>query len=552
MISDSHYQQFVAGLRKAIYTAGIFSMIASLLMLVIPLYTLQILDRVLSTRSLDTLVVLSFGVTLVLLIMALLNQIRDRIMARVANSMDEYLGPMVFRLLLQKAALTGIPEDSRLIRDVHQLRHFLASHSVYMLFELLWVPVFIVLIFFLNPVLGATVLAIALILALLGGIAEIAAKPLLLKAEDNYRQSVSSEEIFLRNAESIEAMGMGSHIEQLWHQQQGGGLGLDLRAADTLATLNALMRFSRTLLNVALMGVGGWLAISEQITTGVMIAAVIIGMRAVAPLEGLMGSWRHLNLARATYKNLRERLQRKDNLRLNHAITAIPQGGLTVEDLVYVPTGGKRPVLKGIGFNMPAGEVIGITGPNGSGKSTLLKLVMGLYVPTSGSVRLGDLEVCQLNRELFGYHIGYLKQDAELFPGTIADNISRLQPAPLDDVIQAARFAGAHDLINSLPDGYGTRVIDGGVNLSGGQRQMIALARAVFGAPGFVVLDEPTAMLDLHETEQVAAMLNRLREAKITTLLVTHQSRLLKEVSQVMVLKAGMIDSLHKVSGERA
>jgi ATP-binding cassette subfamily C protein EexD len=550
MLSDQRLQQLVDNIRSAVFSVGVFSLVSSVLMLVIPLFTLQVLDRVLSTRSIDSLIMLTIGAVLVLIIMGVLHQVRERIMARVAMQVDEQLGPMIFRLLLQQAAFTGIPENARLIREVHQLRNFLSGSSLFVLFELVWFPVFVVIVYVFSPILGGVVTAAALLILLFGALGELVARPLMLQAEDNYSNSVSSEDIFLRNAETIEAMGMSSHIEQLWHQQQGMGLTADLRSSDTIATLNALTRFTRTVLNIMLMSVGGWLVINEQITTGVMIASLIIGIRAIAPLEGLMISWRSFNLSRATYDRLKNRLLATETPRLNHAITSIPRGGLTVDNLVYVPHGSRKPVLKGISFHLPDGVVMGITGPNGAGKSTLLKIAMGLHAPTGGTVHLGDLEVSQLNRELFGYHIGYLKQDAELFPGTVADNISRLQPAPVDDVIAAAQFAGAHKMITSLPDGYGTKVIDGGVNLSSGQRQMIALARAVFGEPRFVVLDEPSAMLDLNETAAVGAMLKRLRHAKITTLLVTHQSRLLKQVNHVMVLKEGMIESMNKASPE--
>lgn len=547
MTPDQHLEQFSSSIRSAVKTVGLFSFISSGLMLVVPLFTLQVLDRVLSTRSIDTLVVLTSAAVFVVLVIALLYQVRDRIMARVVMKMDTDLGPALFRKNLQENAFTGMPENNHLISDIRKLRYFLTGSSLYNLFELPWTPLFIGIVFAFNPVLGAVVTMAVTVMLLLAFTIEYLAKPKMALAEQAQQSNRHHEDVFLRNSESIEAMGMSSQVEQLWQQQQASVHGNELQAEDGIATINAMVRFTRVLLNVMLIAVGAWLVVTSQITTGVMIASLIIGMRAIAPLEAVFSNWRLFNSSRSIINNIRRQIQTVPANRLNHPITAIPSGGLTIDNLVYVPVGSKKPVIKGINYHLPEGHILGVTGHNGSGKSTLLRLAMGLHRPTGGSVRLGDLEVSELNRELFGYHIGYLKQDADLFPGTVAENISRLQPASLNEVIDAAKFAGAHELIMSLPDGYSTRVMGAGFNLSGGQRQMIALARAVFGKPQFLILDEPTAMLDLHETEKVAAMLGRLRRAGITTLIATHQSRLLKEVNDVLILKSGQIDSSKKL-----
>ena len=547
MTTENRLDIFSNSIRSAVKTVGIFSFITSGLLLVVPLFTLQVLDRVLSTRSLDTLIVLTLGATFVVLLIAVLYLVRDRIMARVAIKVDTDLGPALFRKTLQDNAYKGVSENRHLISDIRKLRYFLSGASLYSLFELPWTPLFVAMVFAFSPVLGGMVTLAVMVMLLIGVLNEYLAKPGILQAEQKHHDHLVQEDVYLRNAESIEAMGMASQVEQLWHKHQGAVVDKEIRAEDTAATLNAISRFTRIMLNISLMSVGAWLVVTSQITTGVMIASLIIGMRAIAPLEAVFTNWRQLNVARSVYGNVRKQLESTAANRHNHAIISIPEGGLSIENLVYVPAESKKPVIKGINYHLPEGQILGITGPNGSGKSTLLRLAMGLHRPTNGSVRLGDLEVFELNRELFGYHVGYLKQNADLFPGTVAENISRLQPASLDEVIEVARFAGAHDLIMSLPEGYSTRVMGAGYNLSGGQRQMIALARAVFGKPKFLVLDEPTAMLDLNETENVAAMLRRLREAGITTLVATHQSRLLKEANDVLVLKAGQIDTMKKL-----
>jgi len=547
MTPANEQQIFANHILSAIKTVGLFSFITSGLLLVVPLFTLQVLDRVLSTGSIDTLIALTMGAVFVVMIIATLYLVRDRIMARVAMTIDTELGPALFRKTLQDNAYKGITDNKHLLNDIRKLRYFLSGSSLYSLFELPWTPLFVVLVFAFSPVLGGMVTLAVAVMLLIGVLNQYLAKPDMLKAEQHHQDHLVQEDVYIRNAESIEAMGMASQVEQLWHRHQGAIVGNEIRAEDTAASLNAVARFTRIVLNISLMSVGAWLVVSSQITTGVMIASLIIGMRAIAPLEGIFAHWRQLNVSRMIYNSVRKQLDNSKYIRLNHAITRIPEGGLSIENLVYVPEESKKPVIKGISYHLQEGQVLGITGPNGSGKSTLLRLAMGLHRPTGGSVRLGDLEVSDLNRELFGYHIGYLKQDAELFPGTVAENISRLQPSSLDEVIEAARFAGAHELIMSLPEGYSTKVMGAGHNLSGGQRQMIALARALFGSPKFLVLDEPTAMLDLNETENVAAMLRRLREARITTLVATHQSRLLKEVNDVLVLKTGQIDSMKKL-----
>ena len=408
MTPDQHLEKFSSSIRSAVKTVGLFSFISSGLMLVVPLFTLQVLDRVLSTRSIDTLVVLTSAAVFVVLVIALLYQVRDRIMARVVMKIDSDLGPALFRKNLQENAFTGMPENNHLISDIRKLRYFLTGSSLYNLFELPWTPLFIGIVFAFNPVLGAVVTMAVTVMLLLAFSSEYLAKPKMALAEQAQQSNRHDEDVFLRNSESIEAMGMSSQVEQLWQQQQASVHGNELQAEDGIATINAMVRFTRVLLNVMLIAVGAWLVVTSQITTGVMIASLIIGMRAIAPLEAVFSNWRLFNSSRSIINNIRRQIQTVQANRLNHPITAIPSGGLTIDNLVYVPLGSKKPVIKGINYHLPEGHILGVTGHNGSGKSTLLRLAMGLHRPTGGSVRLGDLEVSELNRELFGYHIGYL------------------------------------------------------------------------------------------------------------------------------------------------
>jgi len=544
MNTEATLNEFIDTKKKAIITVGLFSLVTSFLMLVIPLFTLQVLDRVISTRSVDTLIMLFVGAFFVLLLTSVLYLIRERIMSRIAIQVHEKIAPLIFRLLLKESAKNKENNQSNYLRDVYLLRYFFSGKAIFIFFEMIWVPVFISIIFLLSPMLGAVVGVAAVMILLLSLIAERIVRPQEAITEKNKLNNINQERLFISNAEVIEAMGMSSHVQNIWHKQQIRDYSTDLKADDVLSIIQSLMMLIRSTLNISLMAVGAWLVINEYLSVGVVIASLIIGMRAISPLESFIKSWRSINLFREIYRRLKNQINDVDKFKNNYAVTGVLKGNISVKNLVYVPFSGAKPILKGISFDLQSGKVMGITGPNGSGKSTLIKNVLGLYKPVSGSINIDDYDVTTLNRELLGNQLGYMKQDAELMPGTIAENISRLQPSPIDAVIDAAKLAGAHELIMSLKDGYSTEIKDGGSNLSGGQRQIIALARAVFGEPAFVVLDEPTAMLDMKETELVARMLARLRNAGITILVVTHQTRLLKEVDQIMVMKDGLIDSI--------
>lgn len=541
---ETNLQAFQKRISAVLKTVALFSIVASGLMLVIPLFTLQVLDRVISTRSIDTLLVLSVGAIGVLLIIALINLIRERIMINVANDLNAELWPEIFRAVIKDNALKAKHDKGDVLNQLQQVKHFLTSSAFFNLFELPWIPLFVVILFSFNATLGGIVLASIAAMLILSFVGELISRPRHDDASKLHVANRNNLDSYLRNAETIEAMGMSSQVEQLYFDQQQSLRQKEIRSESLLASLHSMARLVRMSLNVLLTAVGGWLVVDGQITTGVMIAGLIIGIKAVSPMENIMGNWKSLMLARQLYNQLKQNLSAAEYERSNHAISVVPVGDLTISNLVYVPASSNKAVIRGINYQVKAGSVLGITGPNGSGKSTFLKLAMGLLKPTSGHVQINDLEVSQLNRELFGYHIGYLKQDTALFPGTVAENISRLQPAAIDEIIRAAKMAGAHDLIMSLPQGYDTPLYDGGLNLSGGQRQMIAIARALFGDPRLVILDEPTAMLDLDETEQVAGMLKRLRQAGITTIVVSHQSRLLKEANDVLVIRQGAVDSL--------
>lgn len=519
--------------------AGFFSLFINLLALAVPLYMLLLYDRVLTSASLSTLTALSIMVAILLVASGLLEFVRVRILTRIGASIDSRLESRVFQAFMDRAVRIESDDGVRPLRDLRQVRDLFSGVGLLSLFDTPWVPIYLAIVFLLHPLLGVVATAGALILFLLALLNQfLTRKPLATAgrkgaAEDGFIATVQ------RNAESVAAMGMLAGLRQHWLRNRTGANQARTLANDRSGAILAASRTVRLGLQAAILGTGAALVIAQVVSPGAMIAASIIMGRALAPVEQAIGNWQRLVNGRAAYRRLDTLLKQvpkdKQWMRLPKA-----KGRLSVEKLYAAPPGATQPFLKGLNFYLQAGEALGIAGPSGSGKSTLARLLVGIWPPQHGAVRLDGAALTQWDRQALGAKIGYLAQDVELFTGSVRDNIGRFNVDIRDDaVIEAAKQAGVHDLILSLPDGYNTEIGEGGCCLSKGQRQRIGLARALYDDPALVVLDEPNANLDAHGEIALAHAIAGMKARGQTVVIITHRPNAIALVDYLLVLDNG-------------
>lgn len=521
--------------------AGLFSLCINLLMLVPSLYMLQVFDRVIASRSNETLVMLTLATIVALAMMALLDALRARLLAAAGLAMDATLGPRVLDGLLTDAASAGGSEHTHGLRDVATLRGFFTGNGVFALFDAPWLPIYVLIIFFFHPLLGAIALAGAIGLVALVVVNERLARAGLEKLATGTRQSTRDVDASLRNAEVVAAMGMLPALTRRWVTQNAAVEQHQLESSRLAARMNGITKFARQFIQTAMLCAGAYLVIDQNVSGGVMMAATIILGRALSPVEMLIGSWRGLVDARGAWARLDAILHRRQHRERNTALPK-PSGQLSAERLVFAIPGAEKAIVKGVSFELQAGESMGLIGPSASGKSTLLRLLLGVWPPYAGTVRLDGADIASWPRSRLGRYIGYLPQDVELFSGTVAENIARLGEPEPQQVIAAAQRANAHEMILRLPQGYDTQIGEGGAALSGGQRQRIGLARALYGKPRLVVLDEPNANLDGEGEAALARAMATLREAGVTLIVVSHRPSLLAGVDKLMVLNDGNME----------
>jgi PrtD family type I secretion system ABC transporter len=426
------------------------------------------------------------------------------------------------------------------LRDVATLRAFFNGQGLLALFDAPWLPLFLALVFLFHPVLGALALAGSVVMLLLAVANERLTRRPLEGAQTAARQAARFIDGSLRNAEVVSALGMAPAVTRRWARLNDGALLAQLRAGNAGGTLGGATKLVRQLVQVAMLAAGAWLVIRQDVTPGVMVAATIILGRALAPIETLVAGWRSLVEARGAWRSLKGLLEEK-SLQSPTALPA-PTGAVEAEKVTFVFSGAERPALRGLSFAVQPGESLGIIGPSASGKSTLLRLALGVWKPAAGAMRIDGADAATWPRERLGAHVGYVPQDVELFAGTVADNIARLAEPDPAAVVRAAQRARVHEMILRLSRGYDTEVGEGGQALSAGQRQRIALARALYGAPRLVVLDEPNASLDHQGDEALLAALDQLKKDRVTVLIVAHRPSLLRGVDKLLVLREGAVD----------
>lgn len=529
-------------LRPYLLLAALFSFAINLLLLAPPLYMLQVFDRVLSSRSGETLLLLTIGVAIALVMMSALDVVRAQLLAAGGAALDRVLGARVLDGLLRQAAGRGeATVHAAGLRDVNCLRGFFTGSGILALFDAPWLPVFLVIIFLFHPLMGALAVAGALLMLGLALLNERLTRRPLEEAQSEGRRAGAFIDVSVRNAEVVGALGMLAAVTRRWSRLNEVALSAQSRASTSGAAVSGLTKFARQLIQTGMLAAGAHLVVEQQVTAGVMIAATILLGRALAPVELLVGGWRSLVEARAAWRRLGELLAKPPG----DSATELPAplGHIEAERVTFGFPGADRPIVRGASFQVAPGESLGIIGPSAAGKSTLLRLVVGTWQPLAGAVRLDGADVAAWPRASLGPRIGYLPQDVELFPGTVAENIARLDEPDAAAVIRAAQAAHVHDLVLRLPRGYDTPLGEAGLALSPGQRQRIALARALYGAPRVVVLDEPNANLDHDGDMALLQTLRRLKEEGVTVLIVAHRPSLLSGVDKLLVLREGLVDA---------
>ena len=509
-----------------------------MLLFVPPIYMLQIYDRVLPSRSVSTLIMLSVLAAGLLLTIGFLEWLRTLVLVGTGARIDRVLNRRIFSAVFH---ING-RGNADALRDFDSVREFFTGAGFLAFLDAPWTPVFIGVCFIMHPWLGSLALGGSILLLLLAVFTEMLTRKTLGEAGREGIAINSFVEGSLRSSEAIHAMGMLPAIIDHWQKKRGRVLVLRASASHWAGLLIAATKFFRMLLQSAILGLGAYLAIQGTISPGAMIAASIIMGRALAPVEMAVGQWRQFINARAAYDRLKALLDAVPETTKPMRLPK-PQGALEADRIVAAPPGSRIAVLKGVSFSLQPGEALGLIGPSAAGKSTLARVLVGGWPIASGKVRIDGSELQNWDHDQLGPHIGYLPQDVALLDGTVEENISRFGPIDPDAVVAAARHAGVHDMILRLPDGYGTRVGVGGSGLSGGQRQRIGLARALYGNPALVVLDEPNSNLDTSGDQALLAAMAYLRDRGTTVIVITHRTSVLAAVSKILVLRDGMADT---------
>lgn len=532
---DTPLGRAMAAVRSTLVWVAFFSFFVNLLALTSSIYMLQIYDRVLASQSRATLLGLSIFAAACLLTLAGLEVVRSRLLVRLGARLDAQLSGLLFHKTLSGG------RNGQSLRDLEQVRGFSTGSTMLSLLDAPWMPIYILLVYALHPWLGHVALLGGVVLFALGLWNEKATRAPLAEAGQEMAAGARFAELAARNAEAVRAMGMLPGLTRLWRQRHDYGIGLQGVASDRAAHVAAWAKSARLMLQIAILGVGALLVIRGESTAGAMIAASIIMGRGLAPLESAIGGWRSFLQARESYGRLAEDLGQQQPNNAESMPLPAPKGQLVFEGVSAGPPNARRLTVQNLNFSLDAGTCLGITGPSAAGKSTLARLAIGVWPAAMGTVRLDGVNVADWKREELGPHVGYLPQDIELFPGTVAANIARFGEIDSERVVEAAQLAGAHAMILTLPEGYDTVIGPAGANLSGGQRQRIGLARAFYGNPALVVLDEPTSNLDAEGEAAVRQAIEELRRRKRTVLVVAHRPALLGGTDKLLVVVNGQV-----------
>lgn len=541
MNPEASLKRVVAGCKKGFIVVGLFSLAINLLMLTVPLYMMQMYDRVISSGNVDTLLLLSIIAFGALLCMSLVEMMRSRIMVKLGSWVDRELSGPVLSGAMNDSLRAGGLNGASGLRELNTLRGFLTGAGIFPLLDAPWVPIFVAIIFMIHPTLGLLAVAGAVIVFGFALANDFSTRKPLKQANGAAAKALYRADAMVRNADVAAAMGMEPHLVRRWRESNEEGLTLQAIASDRAGGISAMAKFVRLVLQIGMLGVGAYLVTLHEITGGGMIAGSIILSRAMAPIEQSISAWRGMVGARGAYESIKALLGRTPATGDAMSLPK-PKGHISVEGVAFVPPGSQEPILRGVTCEILPGDTVGLIGPSASGKTTLARIIVGSWRPTAGHARLDGADVFVWDAADRGRYIGYMPQDVELFDGPVRENIARMGEPDSDAVVEAAMLAGVHDLVLHLPNGYETFIGDGGAKLSGGQRQRLALARALYGDPSLVVLDEPNSNLDTEGERALMEAMAELRRRKVTTVVVAHRPTILASVDKLIVMNQGRVE----------
>lgn len=540
-VNKSDLEEALRLCKGAFISAAGFSMVINLLQLVPTIYMLQLYDRVVPTGNRSTLLMLTLIVIVLFLTMGALEWVRSQILVRVSSRLETLLNERLFQVAYKQSLYTGGQRaSSQPLDDLTSLRQFMTGNGLFAFFDVPWMPVYIAVMFIFHPLYGWAAVGTSIILVIVAIIQEKSTGKLLGEANTLAMAGRGLVNKNLRNAEVIESMGMLRNIQTRWLEGTQQVLLLQATASSRAGLISGISKVIRLSSQSLILGLGAYLVIENEITAGLMIGGSILLGRALAPIDMMIGTWKGFITARGQYHRLNELLIQipadADKMTL-----PAPEGSFQIEAAVVVPPGAKTPVLKGITLGIAKGDVVGVIGPSGAGKSTFARALLGIWPTANGKIRLDGADVFTWSRDELGPYIGYLPQDVELFEGTVSENIARFGEIDPDKVVNAAKMADVHDLILRLPEGYDTVIGATGGNLSGGQRQRIGLARALYGDPVIVVLDEPNSNLDEQGEFALGNAIQRLKHKRATVIVITHRNNVLANVDKLLILNDGLV-----------
>jgi PrtD family type I secretion system ABC transporter len=536
----------LARCRGVIWAVCSFSLVLNVLSLAMPLYTIQLYDRVMVSGSAATLAVVTVAVVIALTVSTLIENIRSRLFVLLGCRFDARLSAELFERQVETSVRSGGANRGQALRELDSFRQVMTGGGSIALLDLPWSPLFIAACFLIHPLIGVICLLGALSLAGLAVFNQWATARPLTESGQQGEASYRLTETVLRNAEVVQAMGMLPDLSRRWELLRGGLMERQAAASILNTDLAGGIKLFRTFLQILILAAGAWLVIDHQMSGGGLFAASMLTTRALLPIDQIVGVWRQIVTGLAALNRLEAAFAQPTRPVAMKLPT--PQGALSVEGLSYVPPGAKTPAVVNVSFRLEPGESLGVVGASAAGKSTLARLIVGAIKPSNGVVRLDGADAYSWERGDFGRIVGYVPQDIELFDGSVRENICRFRQADPEAIVAAARLAGVHEMILRLPDGYETPIGATGASLSGGQRQRIALARAVFGRPKVVVFDEPNANLDGEGDAALQALIRQLKTQGVTVILIAHRPSALVALDKVLILANGGMNGFGPVA----
>lgn len=529
--------------RRKIVAVVIFSFIINLLMLTVPLYLLQIFNRVVPSQSVDTLIFLTIIVLASLVTLSILEALRRFVFSSIGSWLDKRLGGFILSGSIIRSVNKCRPSSAQTLRDLSTIRQLFSGHSLFPILDIPWTPIFILVLFLLHPVIGMITLVGAIVLFSIALFNEFSTRQLTELTTETAATSNRYATAVLRNSDVIQAMGMRSNVIATWDSYHDRNIDCQSRLSTRSNRIATFAKFTRMILQVVVIGVGALLVLNHELTTGALIASFLLMRRAVAPMDRAIESWKVILMARNAFDSVERRLNLAPELQ-SETTLPLPSGYLSVRNVSYAYPGRSKAILKDVTFKVQPGEAVGLTGNTAAGKSTLARLLVGLATPDSGYIRFDGIDIARWKAEDIGSYVGYLPQDNELFTGTVEANIARMGVIDKGAVAEAAKLAGVHEMILQFPQGYETEIGEEGAYLSGGQRQRIALARAIFGSPKLLILDEPDANLDNDGKAALFSVIDAMKRKETIIVFISHQEKVLGFADRVLRINKGKLEKV--------